>query len=251
VLLAVASKNNEVDVLEVFQNHPDCVLKIEDFAALQIHWQDKAGSLRTIAKELNIGTDALAFFDDSRVEREWVRSHMPEVTVIEVPDNPLDFARALDESGAFDHLAISAEDQRRAEMYQKEKERRRLQSESISLEDFLGHLNMKATIGFVDQETLPRVAQLVAKTNQFNLTTRRHTPSELQAMIESGAVALWLRVADRFADNGLVGVALATSSVEHLSRSYSRARRSPNCRGVRSHREKRCCSRVLPNAWLH
>ena len=209
VLLAVASKNNEVDVLEVFHNHPDCVLKTEDFSSLQIHWQDKAGSLRSVAKELNIGTDALAFFDDNRVEREWVRSHMPEVTVIEVPENPLDFARALDESGAFDHLAISAEDQKRGEMHQKERERRRLQSESISLEDFLWQLNMTATIGFVGQETLPRVAQLVAKTNQFNLTTRRHTPSELQAMIESGAVALWLRVADRFADNGLVGVALA------------------------------------------
>ncbi len=209
VLLAVASKNNENDVLEVFRKHPDCVLKAEDFAALQIGWQDKATSLTAISKELNIGTDALAFFDDSPVEREWIRSQMPEVTVIEVPKTPLGFAHALDKSGAFDLVSISAEDRKRAEMYQREQERKQLQTHSTSLEEFLERLDITATIGRVDPETLPRVTQLIAKTNQFNLTTRRYTPSEFQTIIDSGAVALWLRVADRFGDNGLVGVAVA------------------------------------------
>jgi FkbH-like protein len=165
--------------------------------------------LAAIAKELNIGTDAIVFFDDSPVEREWVRSQMPEVTVIEVPESPLDFARSLEESGAFDHLTILAEDRRRPEIYKQQQERRRLQTQSISLEEFLKQLNMTATVGYVSKETLPRVAQLLAKTNQFNLTTRRHEFSELQVMIDSGAVALWVRVSDRFGDNGLVGVAIA------------------------------------------
>ena len=210
VLLAIASKNNESDVLEVFQKHSDCVLKAEDFAATQIHWQDKAASLAAISEELNISTDALAFFDDSLVERGWIRSQMPEVTVIEVPESPLGFATALEESGAFDYLMISAEDRKRPGLYQKEGERKRLQARSVSMGEFLRQLDMEATVGHVSTETLPRVAQLLAKTNQFNLTNRRHTSSELQAMIEGGAIALWLRVADRFGDNGLVGVAIAT-----------------------------------------
>ncbi|MFC1874296.1 HAD-IIIC family phosphatase [Chloroflexota bacterium] len=211
ILLALNSKNNEADAIEVFQRHPDCVLKMDDFASVQINWQDKATNMAAIAEELNIGTDAIAFFDDNPVEREWVRTQMPEVTVIEVPESPLDFWRALEWSGAFDHLVIAAEDRQRAGMYQKEHERKQLQAQSVSLDEFLQQLNMVATIGSVNSETsetLPRVAQLVTKTNQFNLTTRRHTSSELETMIESGAAALWLRVTDRFGDNGLVGVAI-------------------------------------------
>lgn len=208
VLLAIASKNNEHDVLEVFQKHPDCVLKIEDFAAIQIHWHDKASSLEAIAKDLNISEDALAFFDDSPVEREWIRTQMPEVTVIDVPESPLNYSPALINSGAFDQLAISEEDMKRNKLYQSQRRRDKLKAQSPSLEEFLHQLDMKVKIGYVNSETLPRVSQLMAKTNQFNLTTRRHTPSQIQSLIESGAVALWLRVEDRFGDNGLVGVAI-------------------------------------------
>jgi FkbH-like protein len=215
VLLAIASKNNQADALEVFQNHSDCVLRIEDFAAQQIHWMDKATSLVAIAEELNIGVDSLAFFDDSPVERAWVRSQLPEVTVIEVPENPLGFADALEDSGAFDFLEISAEDRTRGDMYRTEKDRKQLKGRSLSPEDFLRQLEMKAQIGYVGQETLPRVAQLLAKTNQFNLTNRRHSTSELQAMIDSGAVALWLRLSDCFGDNGLVAVAVAVPGLEY------------------------------------
>ena len=208
VLLAIASKNNESDALEVFQQHSDSILRVEDFAAREIHWLDKATSLASIATTLNISTDALAFFDDSPVEREWVRTKMPEVTVIDVPDSPLGFVDALEESGAFDKLTISAEDRRRPEMYQHEQVRGQLQAQSASLEDFIRQLDVKATIGYASKESLPRIAQLLTKTNQFNLTTRRHASSEIQAMIDSGAIALSLRVADRFGDSGLVGVAI-------------------------------------------
>ena len=209
VLLAVASKNDEEDALEVFKSHPDCVLRIEDFAALQIHWEDKATSLRRIAEELNIGVDSLVFFDDSPVERDWVASQLPEVRVIEFPESPMSFAGALEESGAFDQLSLSDEDRVRAEMYQKDQERKQFQKESVSLEEFLERLEVSVSLGPVDETTLPRVTQLLAKTNQFNLTTRRHTSSELKKIIGSGGIALWGRAADRFGDIGLVGVAIA------------------------------------------
>ena len=209
VLLAVASKNNEEDVIEVFEKHTDSVLKPNDFAAIQINWNDKASSLVQIAKDLDIGVDALAFFDDNPVEREWVRSQLPEVTVIDVPESPLEYVRALDESAAFDQLFISEEDRVRPKMYQEQTSRKKLQGRSVSIEAFLKGLEMTATIGKVDANTLPRVEQLLAKTNQFNLTTRRHTSSELQTMIDWGCIALWLRVSDRYGDNGLVGVAIA------------------------------------------
>jgi len=211
ILLAIASKNNEAEVLEALQHHRDSLLKPEHFAAMQIHWQDKAVSLRAIASALNISTDALAFFDDSPVERAWVRSQMPEVTVIDVPESPLGFVQALEGSGAFDQLFLSPEDRQRAQWYHGDQARKRLQTAHPSLETFLEELEMTVTIGEVSGDTLPRVAQLVAKTNQFNLTTRRHTAAHLESMLDAGAVGLWIRVRDRFGDHGLVGVTMAVS----------------------------------------
>lgn len=209
ILLAVASKNNEQDALEVFESHSDCVLKLEDFAALQIHWDDKATSLRSIAEELNIGTNSLVFFDDSPVEREWVRSQMPEVTVIEVPNDPMGYADALEQSGAFDNLSISQEDMQRPEMYRQESQRKEFRQVNVSPEEFFKQLEMTATIGQLDSVTLPRVAQLLSKTNQFNLTNRRHAEANLQAITGSGALGLWMRLSDRFGDNGLIAAAIA------------------------------------------
>jgi FkbH-like protein len=209
VLLAIASKNNETDVVEAFEKHSDFVLKLADFAARQVHWHDKASSLKTIAAELNIGTDSLAFFDDSPVEREWVRSQLPEVTVIDVPDDPTGYADALEMSGAFDILTVTQEDRQRPEMYRNESQRKQLRHENISPEEFLRQLEITATIGLLNADTLPRAAQLMAKTNQFNLTNRRHTVPDIQTMTASGAVGLWMRLNDRFGDNGLVAVAIA------------------------------------------
>ncbi len=209
VLLAAASKNDEREVRDVLARHPDAVLKAEHFAVMEIGWHDKATSLRRIAQQLRLGVEALAVFDDSAVERAWIRSQLPEVTVIEVPEDPLGFIQALEDSGAFDRLALSPEDLTRAAAYQQDQQRQRVQAQSESVEEFLSGLEMRATIGCLSQETLPRVAQLVAKTNQFNLTSRRHSAQAIQAMVDAGAVALWLRLADRFGDNGLVGVAIA------------------------------------------
>jgi len=209
VLLAIASKNNEADVVELFAQHTGLVLRWGDFVARQIHWNDKATSLRAIAAELNLGLDALALFDDSPVERAWVRRELPEVTVIDVPASPLGYGDALDASGAFDLVTITREDRERTRLYQSDQARQRLADATGSVDDFLRALAMKISIGAVGPDTLPRVVQLLAKTNQFNTTTRRHGQAELEAMIAAGAIALWMRVEDRFGDNGLVGVALA------------------------------------------
>jgi FkbH-like protein len=214
ILLAIASKNNEADALEALTNHPDVLLRPGVFAAMEIHWEDKVTSLRRIAKKLNIGTDALVFFDDNAAERAWVRAQMPEVGVIEVPASPVHYAAALESSEWFDAPLVTTADLQRAEMYQQQEQRRALQQTSGSMEDFLTSLEMQTQIGHVGADTLDRVVQLIAKTNQFNLTTRRHTAAQLTSMTDAGAVALWLRVSDRFGDNGLTGVIIAQPETE-------------------------------------
>ena len=211
VLLAIASKNNEADVAEVFARHADMALRRDDFAAVRIDWREKSGNLREIAAELNVGLDSLVFFDDSAFEREEVRRALPTVTVLDVPASPLGYVDAIEQSGVFDRLTLSAEDRQRTDLYRDQAVRAAAERAASSSGDFLQSLGLVATIGAVDADTLLRVAQLLAKTNQFNLTTRRHSAAEIQAMIDAGAVALWLRLADRFGDHGLVGAALAVA----------------------------------------
>ena len=209
VLLALVSKNEEADVLAVLEQHADCVLRAADFAVCRINWEEKSASLRAVAAALNLGLDALVFFDDSPFEREEVRRALPEVTVLEVPSDPLEYIPALEASGVFDQLTFSPEDRQRVGHYRQQAARAEASGAPGSPEEFLTGLEMVATIGGVGPDTLPRVAQLLAKTNQFNLTTRRHTAAQLAQMIAEGAIALWLRLADRFGDYGLVGAAIA------------------------------------------
>jgi FkbH-like protein len=209
VLLAIASKNNATDVAELFRQRTDMALRLNDFAAQEIHWMDKAESLKAIAHTLNLGVDALAFFDDSPVEREWIRSRLPMVHVIDVPQDPMDYPAALESSGAFDTLVLTREDRMRTAQYQGAKHLRALAQRSSSVEEFLRSLQMHVHFGRIDESTLPRVTQLIGKTNQFNLTSCRHTQTDVERMILNGALAVWMRVHDRYADNGLVGVALA------------------------------------------
>jgi FkbH-like protein len=215
ILLALSSKNNEPDVREAFK-HPDMALKFEHFSAQRVNWNDKASSLEEIAQELNIGVDAMAFFDDNAAEREWVRLRLPQVTVIDAPLQPLGYIAAVEDSGAFDQLVIVEEDLKRATMYAEEKGRDVLKGNSASVEEFLEKLGIHVTIGFISEATLPRVAQLISKTNQFNLTSQRHTAGDVQRQIQNGAVALWLRSRDKFGDQGLVGAAIVVPGGENV-----------------------------------
>lgn len=206
VLLAIASKNNREEALEALENHPDMILRPADFSAFEIHWEDKATSLRRIATTLNIGTDALVFVDDNPVEREWVRKLMPEVAVIELPASVAGYAVAIEDSEWFDAAVVTRDDALRVAMMGRQAERQALQESSGSLEEFLGALQMRAQAGPVNAGTMERVVQLLGKTNQFNLTTRRHSRADLERMISGGAVAVWMRLTDKFGDNGLIGV---------------------------------------------
>jgi FkbH-like protein len=209
IILAICSKNNPEEALQALREHPGMLLRPQHFAALRIDWEDKSKNLREIAGELNIGTDALAFLDDNPVERERVRAEMPEVFVIDLPADPMDYACALQQCPVFERLTLAEEDRDRGRYYAQERERKELQQSATSLEDFYRSLCMEVQISPVDATSLARVAQLTQKTNQFNLTTRRYTEQQISALSKDPHWRVYsLRLRDRFGDNGLVGVAM-------------------------------------------
>jgi FkbH-like protein len=209
ILLAISSKNNLEDAMEALEGHPGMLLRPKNFAAMRINWNDKAQNLREIAAELNIGVDSLAFLDDNPVEREQVRAALPEVTIIETPDDPVAYASALRECPAFERLTLSAEDQQRTSLYAAERDRSKAEQNFRTKEDFYRYLEQEAEISPVMPATLARISQLTQKTNQFNLTTRRYSEPQIAEMAaQPGCQVLSIRVRDRFGDHGLVGVAI-------------------------------------------
>ena len=209
ILLAVASKNNPADVQEVFDRHPGMLLRDAHFAARQINWDDKATNLQRIADELNVGIDSLAFLDDNPVERQRIREALPDVTVLDMPEDPMQYAAVVGECPVFQRLKLSEEDQSRPALYRAERERQQLQQSATSVEDFLRSLAQEAEMAPVDSLTLTRTAQLTQKTNQFNLTTRRYTEQQIESFSNDPEWSVsTFRVKDRYADNGLVGVAI-------------------------------------------
>lgn len=210
ILLAICSKNNLDDAMEVLENHPGMLVRPKHFAALRINWTDKAQNLREIAQELNIGIDSLAFLDDNPFEREQVRVALPEVTVIDLPQNPLEYATVVRDCPVFERLTLSPEDQQRTAMYAEQRQRADSEQTFQSKEDFFRFLEQEAELDPVSDLTLARVAQLTQKTNQFNLTTRRYTEQQIAEMAaRPGWHIFSIRVKDRFGDHGLVGVAIA------------------------------------------
>jgi FkbH-like protein len=209
VLLAICSKNNESDALEALEKHPGLLLRPAHFACRRINWVEKCENLREIAKELNIGTDAIAFLDDNPVERECVRAGLPEVTVIELPPDPWQYAHVLRECPVFERLALSAEDRERGQLYSKQRQRTELQKSCNSLDDFYRALGQEVEIAQVGPETIARASQLTQKTNQFNLTTIRYSEQQLAEVARGeGNRIMSVRVRDRFGDNGIVGLAI-------------------------------------------
>lgn len=209
VILALCSKNNEEDVINVVRNHPEMVLREQHIAARQINWDDKATNLVRIAEELNIGIDSLVFLDDSLFECDLVRDQLPQVAVMCLAGEMSLFSLRLQEQGYFDALTISKEDGRRNQIYREESERKRLVGTSGSMAGYLASLGMVAEIGLADDGTIPRIAQLSQKTNQFNLTTRRYTESGVRRIaLDSGFDVVYLKLRDHVSDLGLVGVAV-------------------------------------------
>lgn len=210
VLLAVCSKNNEEDVLQVFDNHPDMLLRREHFACIRSNWEDKASNLREIARLLNIGLDSLVFVDDSPFEVNLVRNTLPQVEVIHFDGPAVSFAGLIASCGLFDSLILTDEDKRRPAMYRAEASRR-VAAEALgaqSLGEYLEHLRMEVALRRADSFTLPRVSQMTMRTNQFNLTTRRYSEASLAELHGDDAEILTLSLRDRYGDLGLVGAAI-------------------------------------------
>ena len=210
-LLAIASKNNSADVEQMFARHPFMALKLDQFSSRQIGWQKKSDSLEAIARELNIGLEHLVFVDDSAFECQQVREALPQVTVLELPSEPTGYVTVLAQEGWFDALSISEEDKRRADLYKQREQAESMRGSSTNLEDFYRELRMQLTIAPVDAATLARSAQLTQKTNQFNVTTRRYTEADVERLLaDPDWVLCTVAVRDKFGDNGVVGIMLAT-----------------------------------------
>lgn len=209
VLLCICSKNNPEDALDALKNHPDMLVNPSDFSAMRIDWNDKSESLRALADELNIGIDALAFLDDNPVERARVCAELPEVMVIELPDDPAGFAQALAENPIFSRLSLTLEDRERPAYYAASRKREEKKRSALTAEDFFNDLQQEALVATLTPAMYQRVAQLTQKTNQFNLTTRRYSEREIERLNSlPGWHVSTLRVRDRYGDNGLVGVAI-------------------------------------------
>jgi len=206
VLLAVCSKNDAENAKEGF-SHPDSILKLEDFSAFKANWNPKPENIRAIAAELNIGLDSIVFVDDNPAERDFVAEQLPEVAVPNLGADVSSFAEALEHERYFEVDKVVQDDLSRAAYYSSNAERSAGQAKFSNYGEFLESLDMTAEIGPFVPVYLERITQLINKTNQFNLTTRRYTTAEVVAIADDpGFLTLYGRLADKFGDNGLVSV---------------------------------------------
>jgi len=207
IVLAVSSKNTDEVAREPFKKHADMLLREDHIAVFQANWNDKASNIRAIAAELSLGLDAMVFLDDNPVERNLVRTMVPEVAVPELPSDPALYARTLLAAGYFEAIAFSEEDRKRAEFYQDNARRVVLQARAGNLQAYLESLQMQMTLRPFDDAGRARIAQLINKSNQFNLTTRRYTEAEVaEAQADPDTFTLQVRLADTFGDNGIISV---------------------------------------------
>ena len=210
VILAVCSKNDEANALLPFEGHPDMLLRRGDVSCFVANWNDKASNIRAIAETLNIGIDSLVFLDDNPFERNQVRAALPSVSVPEVPDDPGLVPFCLADAGYFEAVAVTGDDLKRREQYAANAERSRLREDAGDISTYLASLDMRMPwhrFRPVDHE---RTVQLINKTNQFNLTTRRKTSADVLAVAnDPDAVGLTFRLVDSFGDNGIIAIVIA------------------------------------------
>ena len=215
VLLVLVSKNEAADVWNVFEHHPDMVLRQADIAAYRINWKEKSLNLRELAEELNVGLDSFVFVDDSPVERLEVEMNIPMVTVVPMPEEAAHYVETLSKLWCFDSFSITSEDTMRTQLIMQEHQRREIQENAASLESYLESLQLAIEIRIADAKDLPRVTQLTQKTNQFNLSLIRRSLTEIQEIHKSCDIMI-LNAKDRFGDYGLVGVAILKQENKNL-----------------------------------
>ena len=216
IILAVCSKNNEKDVLDLWNNNPYIKIRQEQLATYRINWNNKADNIREIAEELNIGLDSLVFVDDNPTERELVRQMLPQVCVPEFPQKPYllpEFIKDLTDN-YFSIYQLTQEDIAKTKQYKENAERKQFQNCFTDFNSYLRNLEIKLTVEQLSDLNIARFAQLTQKTNQFNLTTKRYTEADIRNFSNNGAWVYGLRVEDRFGDNGLTGLVIIIKNKE-------------------------------------
>ena len=209
IVLAVSSKNTDDVARTPFLHHPEMLLKLDHIAVFQANWNDKATNIQAIAEELSLGLDSVVFLDDNPAERGLVRKLLPQVAVPELPEDPAYYARTLTAAGYFEAIAFASEDLQRAGFYQDNARRASLQKQVGGVDAYLASLDMTITFQPFDATGRARIVQLINKSNQYNLTTRRYTDPEIaQAESDLGVFTLQVRLADIFGDNGMISVVI-------------------------------------------
>ncbi len=215
IILAINSSNNQNDVSKVLKEHPYMILKEKHFAAMQINWNNKISNMREIQKQLNIGLDSMVFIDDSKVNREMIKEAIPEVLVVDLPQDPSLYARSLMEINDFNTIGLTKEDKKRGRMYASQREREKFKEVATDIESYLKNLNTVVTFKKADSFTIPRIAQLTQKTNQFNMTTRRYIEEDIEKFLKSNDyLVISAKVEDKFGDNGIAAAAVVEKTPE-------------------------------------
>jgi FkbH-like protein len=210
ILLCVCSKNEHAAAIRPFEEHPEMVLRKEDITIFVANWENKTENIKQIRDSLEIGYDSMVFLDDNPFERNAVRTILPNVIVPELPEDPADYVKSLAELNLFETTSVSKEDSSRADLYRAEFERRSVASTFDNFEDYLGSLDMKIDVARFEPSRLARIAQLLQRSNQFNLTTHRYNQGECESMMRNPeCVPLYASLRDRFGDHGLISIIVA------------------------------------------
>ena len=209
IILSINSSNNPEDALSVLRTHPHMILKENHFASIKINWDSKISNMKKISEEINIGLDSLVFFDDDKLNREIIRTALPEVKVVDLPDDPSLYLKTLMELNDFNSYQFSEEDKKRGQMYADERKRQELNETIMDITEYLKALNMVVTIEKANSFNIPRISQLTQKTNQFNMTTKRYLEEDIKKFANSNKYLVYsARIEDKFGDNGIVGVVI-------------------------------------------
>ncbi|MDR3666682.1 MAG: HAD-IIIC family phosphatase [Ignavibacteriaceae bacterium] len=217
IILAVCSKNTESIAKEPFEMHPDMVLKLSDIAVFVANWDNKVQNINYIQSILNIGFDSMVFLDDNPFERNMVRTHIPDITVPELPEDPSEYLTFLRSCNLFETASYTPEDEQRTQQYQEEAQRSIVQKQCINEDEFLAGLNMHSTVKPFDKFSIPRVSQLTQRSNQFNLRTVRYTEEEITNIAVSGDyLTIDFTLEDKYGDYGLISVIILKKQSDSL-----------------------------------
>lgn len=261
ILLAVCSKNDDATAREAFRSHPDMLLREHDIAVFNANWEDKASNVEAIARSLSIGLDSLVFLDDNPVERETVRAALPMVAVPELPADPASYARILRSAGYFEAAFFSDEDRNRSASYAANAQRAEVFAKARDIGDYLQSLQMVLVAAPFDEMGRDRVTQLINKSNQFNLTSKRYSRAEVSDFETAEGAAIYFRLRDCFGDFGIIGLVICTPTGEStweidtwlmscrvLGRRVEEAMLAEVVRAARDHGIERLTATFIPTA---